>query len=387
VHSAVTGSERRQQALAGLRREFAGPVGPERMAAGVRARLPMAGTGGALDAAITAQQQLFGAGVLEPLLAESDVSDVLVNGPGPVWVDRGHGVVDSGLRIDDEHQLRALAHRLVAACGRRLDDACPFADARLPDGTRVHAALATVASQGTTLSLRLPPRRVFTLDDLVRLRSLSAAGADLLARIVRSRLSFVVTGGTGTGKTTVLSTLLSQADPGERIVVVEDASELAPDHPHVVRLQTRPANAEGTGAISLAELVRQSLRMRPDRLVVGEVRGPELVDLLAALNTGHDGGCATLHANAPEQVPARVEALAAAAGMSRASTHAQLAAGLQAVVHLRRTPGGRRRVESVGLLSADATGLVRARVAMHLGPDGIRPGPAAATLERLLEPP
>ena len=153
-------SDRETAALADLRRDIA---------VGVHARLPMAGSGGSLDLAAKAQQQLFGAGVLEPLLADGEISDVLVNGPGPVWIDRGQGVIDSGIRIDDERELRALAHRLVAACSRRLDDACPFADARLPDGTRVHAALPSVAPQGTTLSLRLPPRRVFSLDDLIAL--------------------------------------------------------------------------------------------------------------------------------------------------------------------------------------------------------------------------
>lgn len=368
--------DRESALLAGLRRDIA---------VGVRTRLPMAGTGRVLDLALRAQQQLFGAGVLEPLLDDGEISDVLVNGPGTVWIDRGQGVVDSGIRIDDERELRALAHRLVAACGRRLDDACPFADARLPDGTRVHAALPAVAPQGTTLSLRLPPRRVFSLDDLMALGSVSVAGAQLLTQLVQSRLSFLVTGGTGTGKTTVLSTLLSLADPRERLVLVEDAPELAPDHPHVVRLQSRPANAEGSGAITLADLVRQSLRMRPDRLVVGEVRGPELVDLLAALNTGHEGGCATLHANAPEQLPARVEALAAAAGLSRASAHAQLSAGLQVVIHLRRATTGQRRVESVGVLTADPTGVVHASVAAHLEPERVRAGPGAAALRRLLE--
>jgi pilus assembly protein CpaF len=369
-----------------LRREVGGPSGAERLAAAMRAGLPLAGTGGVLAATRSAQLSLVGAGPLAPLLADPDVSDVLVNGPGPVWVDRGAGVVDSGLRIGDEQELRALAHRLVAACGRRLDDAAPFADARLPDGTRVHAALAAVAPQGTTLSLRVPPRRVFSLDDLVAVGSLPPEGASMLRAVVKRRLSFVVTGGTGTGKTTVLSTLLSLADPGERLVLVEDASELQPDHPHVVRLQTRPPNAEGAGAVALADLVRQSLRMRPDRLVIGEVRGPELVDLLGALNTGHEGGCATLHANAPEQVPARVEALAGAGGLSRASTHAQLAAGLQLVVHLRRRSDGTRCVQCVAVLEADTAGVVRAQAGAWFEPAGVRDGPAAGVLEDLLGP-
>jgi pilus assembly protein CpaF len=211
------------------------------------------------------------AGPLAPYLHDPAVTDVLVNGPGPVWVDRGDGVRRTPLVIGDERTLRRLAQRLVAACGRRLDDAMPHADARLPDGTRLHAVLPPVSPQGTCLSLRVPPRRTFTLADLIAMGSVPSAGADLLHRIVDARVPFLVTGGTGTGKTTVLSTLLSLVPPDERIILVEDAAELRPAHPHVVRLEARVANAEGAGAIDLATLVRQALRMRPDRLVVGEV--------------------------------------------------------------------------------------------------------------------
>ncbi|HMC68718.1 MAG TPA: TadA family conjugal transfer-associated ATPase, partial [Mycobacteriales bacterium] len=312
------------------------------------------------------------------------VSDVLVNGPGVVWVDRGTGLVDSGARVDSERELRALAHRLVAAAGRRLDDARPFADARMPDGTRVHVVLPPIASQGTTISLRVPPRRTFSLDDLVAAASIAPEGAVLLQRVVAARLSLVVTGGTGTGKTTVLSTLLSEVDPRHRLVLVEDAAELRPRHPHVVRLEARPANAEGAGAVDLSALVRQALRMRPDRLVVGEVRGAEVTDLLAALNTGHEGGCATVHANRPGDVPARFEALGAAAGLSRSTTHAQLIAGLQAVVHLHRDRHGRRVVDSLSVIDADA-GIARVRVGMWLAPGRYGPGPAAEALAELVD--
>jgi len=206
----------------------------------------------------------------------------------------------------------------------------------------------------------------------------------LLRRLVHARLSFAVTGGTGTGKTTVLATLLGEVAPDERLVIVEDSAELQPQHPHVVRLEGRPANAEGAGAVSLAELVRQALRMRPDRLVVGEVRGREVLDLLAALNTGHDGGAVTVHANRLESVPARFEALCAAAGMPRAAAHSQLAAGLHAVAALHRGRDGRRRVAGVGVLAPAPGGLVRAVVAYAFDDAGVVPGEGAATLDRLL---
>jgi pilus assembly protein CpaF len=370
--------------MSGLRRTVAGAAPSEVVAGTVRSGLPLAGAGGVLSATQGAARQLFGAGPLEPLLALPDVSDVLVNGPGPVWVDRGLGVRDSGVRIDDERELRALAHRLVAAAGRRLDDASPFADARMADGTRVHAVLPPVAPQGTTLSLRVPPRRAFTLADLVAAGSVPPEGAAVLQRIVAARVAFVVTGGTGTGKTTVLSTLLSEADAQSRLVLVEDAAELRPRHPHVVRLEARPPNPEGAGAVTLADLVRQALRMRPDRLVVGEVRGTEVVDLLAALNTGHEGGCATVHANRAEDVPARFEALGAAAGLSRATVHAQLLAGVRVVVHLRRRRDGGRVVDSVAVLGGDGAHGARADVAVRMHAEGVEPGPAAPALDALL---
>jgi pilus assembly protein CpaF len=235
-------------------------------------------------------------------------------------------------------------------------------DARLPGGVRLHAVLPPVAPGGTCLSLRVARRRVFTLAELVEARTIPSDGAGLLERLVASRTAFVVSGGTGTGKTTLLSALLSRVEPRHRLLLVEDASELAPDHPHVVRLEARPANLEGAGAVSLRDLVRLSLRMRPDRVVVGEVRGEEVVDLLVALNTGHEGGCATLHANSAGDVPARLEALAALAGLDRPALHSQLASGLRVAVHLDRDLSGRRRVAQVSLLSrgADGDGLVRA---------------------------
>ena len=332
------------------------------------------------------QSEIVGAGPLEPLLSDPRVTDVLVNAPDDVWVDRGSGLERAGVRFPDDLSVRRLAQRLAAPTGRRLDDAQPWVDARLPGGIRLHAVLPPVAPGGTCLSLRVARTTVFTLDELVASGSLPPDGARLLERLVASRAAFLVSGGTGTGKTTLLSALLSLVAPSDRLLLVEDAGELAPAHPHVVRLEARPPNLEGAGEVTLRDLVRQALRMRPDRLVVGEVRGAEVVDLLSALNTGHEGGCGTLHANSAADVPARLEALAAAAGLGRDALHSQLASGLRVVVHLARClASGRRRVAEVCVLHRGADGLVRAEPAWCW--DGVADagvvGPAGATLRSL----
>ncbi len=239
----------------------------------------------------------------------------------------------------------------------------------------MHAVLPPISGQGTCISLRVPRRRVFTLDDLAEVGMVPSAGVDILAGLVARREAFLVTGGTGSGKTTLLNTLLSAVDPGERLVVVEDSAELQPAHPHVVRLEARPANTEGSGAVTVRDLVRQALRMRPDRVVVGEVRGGEVVDLLSALNTGHEGGCGTVHANSAADVPARLESLALPAGMTRAGLHAQVAAGLRAVVHLVRDPA--RRVAGIAVLRAGPDGLVSAVPAVVFRDGRTLRGPAA----------
>ncbi|RAO50683.1 TadA family conjugal transfer-associated ATPase [Micromonospora saelicesensis] len=294
------------------------------------------------------RDDLVGAGPLAPLLADPEVTDVLVNG-ARVWVDRGSGLHQVAVPMGSVEDVRRLAQRLIASAGRRLDDGSPYADARLPDGTRLHAVLPPVATEGPYLSLRTFRHRPFTLDELVRQGTVPRPLAPLLAAVVAARLAYLVTGGTGSGKTTLLNTLLGMVPTTERIVLVEDAAELRPGHPHVVGLQARTANVEGTGVVSLADLVRQALRMRPDRLVVGECRGGEVVDLLAALNTGHDGGAGTLHANTPSDVPARLEALGMLGGLPRAALHAQVAAALQVLFQVRRSDRG-RVLESVCLL-------------------------------------
>ncbi|MGY5883686.1 TadA family conjugal transfer-associated ATPase [Modestobacter lacusdianchii] len=323
-----------------------GPPSPAAVAALVREESGgLLGDRGVLDAVRAATDELSGAGALEPLLRSPGVTDVLVNGPDSVWIDRGSGLERVDVRFVDEGAVRRLAVRLAASAGRRLDDASPWVDAGLPDGTRLHAVLPPVSGSGTCLSLRVLRRAVLSFTDLAARGAFPGAAGDLLAAVVRARLAFLVTGGTGTGKTTVLSALLGLADPVDRVVLCEDAPELTPQHPHVVRLLTRPPNVEAAGAVTLRDLVRQALRMRPDRLVVGEVRGAEVVDLLAALNTGHDGGCGTVHVNRARDLPARLEALGGAAGLGRAAVHSQAAAALSLVVHLRRSPAGRHVAE------------------------------------------
>ncbi|RZS79388.1 pilus assembly protein CpaF [Motilibacter rhizosphaerae] len=371
--------------LAAVRRRLAEDGGePEALAVAdlVRAEAPCPLSSSAVLAAVgTLQAELSGAGPLEPLLADPEVTDVLVNAGGEVWVDRGHGLVRSAVRFGDEGQVRRLAVRLAARCGRRLDDAAPWVDARLPGGVRLHAVVPPVAVGGTHLSLRVLRQQHRSLDELVEDGSVDPGAAELLHSLVAARASFLVTGGTGSGKTTLLACLLGLVPDDERLVVAEDTTELAPRHPHALSLEGRPSNAEGRGAVPLRELVRQALRMRPDRLVVGEVRGAEVVELLAALNTGHEGSCGTLHARSPGAVPARIAALAAPAGMDAAATASQLLAGLDAVVHVERTREG-RRVSSLGVLEPDAAG--GCTVSTAWTPAGRGPGwpRLAALLER-----
>lgn len=326
-----------------------------------------------------------GAGPLEHLLRLPGVTDVIVNGPTAVYVERGRGLELTDVRFESEEDVRRLAVRLAAMVGRRLDDGRPFVDARLPDGTRVHAILGCLAEQGTCISLRVPARVRLSLDDWVRNGSLTETGRALLVGLVSSRRAYLVAGGTGCGKTTLLASMLSEVEAHERLLIVEDSRELNPVHPHVVRLEARPANAEGAGAVTLTDLVRQALRMRPDRLIVGEVRGAELVDLLGALNTGHEGGCGTVHANSTDAVPARLEALGALGGLGRSAVHAQVGAALDALIQVRRGPLGQRYVAEIAVLEQDADGLVRARGAASFDPDGrLERGPEFRRLERLV---
>jgi pilus assembly protein CpaF len=341
-----------------------GGTTPDAVAAAVRAESRgIASDLDVLAALRLLRQEFVGAGPLDELLRDPRTTDVLVCGPAAVWVDRGAGLERTAVRFPDDAAVRRLAQRLAVAAGRRLDDASPYVDGWLADaGVRLHAVLPPVAADGNCLSLRVLRPAAHDLAALRGLGAIDPVGEALLHAVLGARLAFLVSGGTGSGKTTLLSALLSAVHPGERLVLVEDAEELRPQHPHVVRLIARPVNIEGAGAITLRELVRQALRMRPDRLVVGEVRGPEACDLLAALNTGHDGGAGTVHANSVRELPARMEALAATGGMGRAALHSLLAAAVHVVLHMRRERGSGARVfESAGVLGRGDGGEVRVR--------------------------
>ncbi|MGZ4618373.1 MAG: TadA family conjugal transfer-associated ATPase [Frankiaceae bacterium] len=359
------------------------PATPSRVAAALRAEGGLRGETDLLPVLRALQSELLGAGPLEPLLALPGVTDVLVTGPDLVCIDRGRGMESVGVRFADEASVRRLAVRLVTAAGRRLDAAQPFADVVLADGTRLHAALPPV-TRTPCLSLRVPARRPFTLDEMVAAGTLNPKVAAVLVRMVLARMTLLISGRAGTGKTTLSAALLGQVPATERIVVIEDDPELRIDHPHVVHLDARRPNVEGAGEIGLGELVRQSLRMRPDRLVLGEVRGAEVAALLAAFTSGHQGGLTTLHAAGPADVPARMEALALQAGVPRAALHSQLSVAVDAVIHLERAAGGDRRVDTVAVLVPDRRGFAQAQPALVWAQGVVVPGPAAALLARRL---
>ena len=334
----------------------AAAVTPSRVAAAVQATGKLLGTAGSLAAVERISAELNGLGPLQALTRDPAVTDIFVNAPGSVWVDRGRGIERVPVAFDNEAQLRALACRLVAAGGRRLDDGSPCVDVRLAGGYRVHAVLPPVSTAGTLLSIRIRRERVFTMDELREAGMFNSGLQTVLEQVVERRLSFLISGATGSGKTTLLSTLLGLCSPAERLVLIEDASELNPVHPHAVSLESRHGNLEGGGEVDLGDLVRQALRMRPDRLVVGECRGAEVRELLTAMNTGHSGGGGTIHANTAAAVPARLTALGALAGMTPDGVRLQAASALDVVIHVDRTPRG-RAVACVGLIGDGPAGL------------------------------
>jgi pilus assembly protein CpaF len=347
-----------------------GPLVPNVVAAAIRAE--SSGVLGDVDVLTNLrllQTELTGAGILEPLLCAEGTTDVLVSAPDSVWVDDGAGLRRSATRFDDEAAVRRLAQRLALAAGRRLDEAQPWVDGQLTGlaaagfTVRLHAVLPPISPAGTCLSLRVLRPATQDLASLVRSGAIAREAASLLDDVIAARLAFLVSGGTGAGKTTLLSAALGAVAADERIVCVEDAPELEPRHPHLVHLVARYPNVEGVGEVTVRDLVRQALRMRPDRIVVGEVRGAEVVDLLAALNTGHDGGAGTVHANSPAEVPARLEALAAVGGLGRSALHSQLAAAVRVVLHVGRDRAGMRRLEEIAVLRRADDGMVSAATA------------------------
>ncbi|NLT25249.1 MAG: TadA family conjugal transfer-associated ATPase [Microbacteriaceae bacterium] len=300
-------------------------------------------------------------GPLAGFVADGEVTDLFVNGMRGLWVDRGAGAVhDPTWRAPDERALRELAVRIVAAGGRHIDEAHPCIDVRVGDGIRVHAALPPVTPEGTHLSIRAPRIRRISFDELRDAGFFYPGADDVVREALRGRANLLITGAGGSGKTTLLGALLGESAPDERIVTIEDVAELRIDHPHVVSLEARQANVEGAGEVTLERLVREALRMRPDRLVLGECRGAEFRELLAALNTGHDGGAGTLHANSLADAPARLEALGALAGLGPEAMARQAVSAIDLVMHVERAPGtGVRRLVDMGELGLDGVGRLR----------------------------
>lgn len=351
--------------------ENPGPVTTSAVASALARSGRVLGSAAVLELVAKISAQLAGAGPLQPLLDDVSTTDVFVNGPRDVWADHGEGLCRVPVSLGTEADVRALAVRLAALGGRRLDDSQPLVDVRLPDGVRLNAVIPPLSGEVTVLSFRIPRHRGFTLSELVGSGTVTPDVADLLLHVLERRKNFLISGGTGSGKTALLGALLAEVDPGQRLLVVEDSRELSVAHPHVVQLSARQANVEGMGEVSMADLVKNALRMRPDRLVVGECRGAEVRDMLTALNTGHEGGCATIHANAASAVPARLEALGALAGMTPESVTSQVSTALDVIVHVTRGPRG-RVVSQVAVPVLDS-GVISTVPAWELG-NGRGPG-------------
>lgn len=305
-------------------------------------------------------RETVGLGPLEELLADPRVEEVMVSGLERVFVERSGRIEPTDVRFVSEAQLREAIERILAPTGRRVDELSPMADARLPDGSRVNVIVPPLAIDGPALSIRRFCATRPGPREMLASGSLDSRALDLLEEAVRGRRSVLVTGGTGSGKTTLLNALSEWIDPVERVVTIEDAAELRLRQPHVVRLESRPASVEGRGEVTIRDLLRNALRMRPDRIVIGEVRGPEALDLISALNTGHEGALSTLHANSPEDALRRLETLAlmAGVGLPHTAVREQVVRGIDLIAHLRRDQGGRRAVtevaEVVGVAGASA---------------------------------
>lgn len=323
----------------------------------MRLKAPGKGIGDVGSALEELDARLNGLGeVLAPLLRLPGITDILVNSTR-VWVDCGQGVepIDDG--FSSEEEVRALAITMAAICGKRLDDAVPIVDGILPMGVRVHAVIPPLSGEGTIISLRIPARGGLTLEQMRKGASIDDTTQQILSRMLEVRCNVLISGATGSGKTTLLSALLSSVSVNERLICIEEMSELHPAHPHVVHLQARQANTQGRGEVSLSELVRAAMRMRPDRIILGECRGGEVRDIMSALNTGHRGSFATIHANTPAEVPARLSALGALVGMSAEATHVQAHAAFDLVVHMERSMGSYgntgRRVAQIGVFGLE----------------------------------
>ncbi len=301
---------------------------------------------------------IFGLGPLEELLFLPNLTDILVNRFDDVWIDRGNGLEKTEVRFSSESAAQELAKRIATRGHRRLDEAQPFVDIQTDAGLRFHAMLPPVASSGVAISIRTPLRNSLTLEDMLADSNLDVDTYEEICKVITQQKSFIVSGGTGSGKTTLLAAMLAKVETTERIVVIEDAAELAISHPHVVSIQARLANSEGAGGITMTALVRQSLRMRPDRIVVGEVRGKEISDLLLALNTGHKGSATTIHADDAASVPTRIEALGLLAGLPREAIHAQMYSAFDVVIQMRNARDGKRGVAELAEFTRTNDGTV-----------------------------
>jgi pilus assembly protein CpaF len=292
---------------------------------------------------------VLGFGPLEPLLSRDDISDIMVNGSGTVYIEVKGKIQKTSIRFRDNQQLLNICQRIVSQIGRRVDESSPICDARLPDGSRVNAIVPPLAIDGPALTIRKFKKDKLTLDQLVKYGTITQQGADILQIIGRSRVNTLVSGGTGSGKTTLLNCLTQYIDDDERIITCEDAAELQLQQPHVVRLETRPPNLEGEGQVSMRDLVRNCLRMRPERIIVGEVRGPEAFDLLQAMNTGHDGSMGTLHANNPREALSRLESMITMGGFSLPSRtiREMITASVDVVIQVARLRDGSRKITHI----------------------------------------
>jgi pilus assembly protein CpaF len=292
---------------------------------------------------------ILGHGPLERLLADESVTEIMVNGPHDVWVERQGRLYETTVRFTDESHLRRIINKIVAQVGRRIDESSPLVDARLPDGSRVNAVIPPLSLSGPLVTIRKFSKKRFDLNDLIRLGTLSTETVEFLQRCVLAELNILISGGTGSGKTTLLNALSTAIPESDRIITIEDAAELRLHQRHVLRLEARPKNIEGEGEIPIRELVRNSLRMRPDRIIVGEVRGAEALDMLQAMNTGHDGSLCTVHANAPRDALARIETMVLMAGydLPVRAIRQQVASALDLIVHLERLEDGSRKITCI----------------------------------------
>jgi pilus assembly protein CpaF len=328
-------------------------------------------------------------GPIEPLLRDSTVSEIMINGPHQVWVERGGLLARTDVHFEDDEHVRRIIDRIIAPLGRRCDEASPMVDARLPDGSRVNAVIPPLSLVGPVVTIRKFSRDLLTMEHLVRLGSITPEVANFLSACVAGRLNIIVSGGTGSGKTTLLNILSAYVPTSERVITIEDAAELQLRQEHVITLEKRPASVEGRGEVTIRDLVINALRMRPDRLIVGEVRGPEALDMLQAMNTGHDGSMTTLHSNSPRDTLARLETTVLMAGfdLPHRAVREQIASAVDLIVHQERMSDGTRKVVRVAevqgmeqqtivmqdVFAFQQTGTDGARIVGGLVPTGIRP--------------